>query len=211
MSPAVKAPGPSPTDIDRALGGDATAVRMLIGHLTPVVQARVARALMRRQGQSGGRSLRQEVEDLSQEVFCALFADKGKILRSWSPDKGASLANFVGLVAERQVASIMRSGKRSPWTEDPTLNADLDRAMGTTHGPEVQVASREMLERLLELLKGKLSPLGLNLFYSLYVEQKGVSEVQAQFQMTADAVYAWRSRLGKLIKQLAAQMQSDPA
>lgn len=199
----------TPTDIEHALGGDVTAVRLLISHLTPVIQARVARGLLRRQGQAGGRVLRQELEDLSQEVFCALFADGGRVLKSWQPDRGASLANFVGLVAERQVASILRSGKRSPWTEDPTEGADLDRALGATESAEVKIESKQLLQRLLDLLRAKLSPQGLQIFYSLYVEQRSVAEVQAEYGLSADAVYAWRSRLGKQVRLLAAQIQSD--
>src|SRR5687768_1618744 len=82
----------------------------------------VARGLARRMVKARGRDLRQEVEDLTQEVFVALFADDARALRLWDPARGASLANFVGLLAEREVASILRSGRRSPWTEDPTAS-----------------------------------------------------------------------------------------
>src|SRR5262245_51304251 len=112
----------TPEQVNAALGGDKGAIRALVAALSPVIQARVARALLRRRAASKARDIRQEVEDLTQEVFVALFADGGRTLREWSPSRGLSLLNFAGLVAEREVASIMRSGRRSPWTEDPTLN-----------------------------------------------------------------------------------------
>src|SRR5262245_29160958 len=85
----------------RALGGDETALSALVARLTPVIQARVARCLLRRAGAAGSR-LRQDVKDLVQEVFVALFEGRGRILLGWDPRRGLSLDNFVGLVAERQ-------------------------------------------------------------------------------------------------------------
>src|SRR5262245_1194983 len=115
-------PGPVPapyTDrarIEAALAGDEGAVRQLVDELGPVIQARVARALLRR---ASGRSVRQEVEDLTQEVFASLFEDDGRILRAWDETRGLSLKNFVGLVAGRQATSILRSGRTTPWRDDP--------------------------------------------------------------------------------------------
>src|SRR4051812_48339802 len=93
----------------RALEGDPIALSSLVATLTPVVQARVARTLLaRRSLLAGGRSVREEVEDLSQEIFLALFDRNARVLRSWEPERGLSLLNFVGLVAERQVLSFLR-------------------------------------------------------------------------------------------------------
>ena len=47
---------------------------------------------------SAGRDIRQEVEDLSQEVFLQLFAEGGRVLATWQPERGLTLLNFVGLV-----------------------------------------------------------------------------------------------------------------
>src|ERR1700742_4584307 len=106
----------------RALDGDQAALASLVAVLTPVIQARVARTLLaRRSFQSGGRSVRQEVEDLTQEVWVALFAREARVLRSWDAERGLSLPNFVGLVAERQVISFLRSGRRNPWKEEPSF------------------------------------------------------------------------------------------
>ncbi len=163
--------------------------------LTPVVQARVARGLLlRRQRAAAGRDVRQEVEDFTQEVFLALFDDDGRVLRSWNPERGLSLLNFVGLVAERQTVSILRNGKRSPWKEDPTLAAELDGEVPEP-GPERAAASRETLRLLLGRLREELSPLGRHLFELIFLRELPVKEVVGQTGMTSEAVYAWRSRL----------------
>lgn len=194
-------------NVRSALAGDPAAVRWLVAHLSPVIQARVARALLRRA--SGGRSTRQEVEDMTQEVFVALFEDGGKVLRSWEPERGMSLANFTGLVAERQVAAILRSGRRSPWTEDPTLSDELERPSDEALGPEARVASQELLTVLLDRVRAALSPKGLDLFERLYVREESVEVVCAATGMSQDAVYAWRSRLGKLVRTFVAEEMSD--
>ena len=52
--------------VSRALAVDAAAVRQLVDLLTPVIQRRAARALLRRPRRAD-RDIRQEVEDLAQE------------------------------------------------------------------------------------------------------------------------------------------------
>lgn len=194
--------------VERALAQERDALRSLVDVLTPVIQARVARALLRRAASASGRNIRQEVEDLTQEVFVSLFAERGKALRAWEPQRGLSLINFVGFLAERQVASILRTTRRSPWTEDPTLLEELD-GPAVDASAELRVASQQMLEALLDRLREELSPLGLSLFEQLFIQQRSVAEVCEQSGMSRDAVYAWQSRLGKLSRRLGAELSSD--
>ena len=186
----------------QALERDPKAVRALVKQLTPVIQARVARVLLRREGAARGRDVRQEVEDLAQEVFVGLFSQQAKTLRAWDPERGMSLRNFAGLVAERQTISILRSGKRSPWTEDPTLDEQFSATPDARPTPEAQTASRDLYCHLLDALRMRLSPLGLQLFEWLFIEQRTVEEICQLAHMKPGAVYAWRSRLAKLARQL---------
>ena len=68
--------------LERALAGHADSVRALVDRLTPIIQARVARALTRA-GRGSGRDARQEMEDLVQDVFATLFKADGKALKAW--------------------------------------------------------------------------------------------------------------------------------
>jgi RNA polymerase sigma-70 factor (ECF subfamily) len=198
--------------VRRALTGDQMALSRLVSALTPVVQARVARTLLaRRTRLAGGRNLRQEVEDLSQEVFLALFSRDGHVLRTWQAERGLSLENFVGLVAERQVLSFLRSGRRNPWKEDPLLAAEELEPEAPGSGPEEIVASREHLSLLVDRLHEELSPLGWRLFEMLFVQELSQAEVQAASGLSADAVYAWRSRLRRLAQKLLAEMSGSGA
>lgn len=196
--------------VRRAVAGSPDAVRTLVEKVAPVIQTRVARALLR-SDRARDRNARQEVEDLTQEVFASLFEDGGRALRAWNPSRGLSLANFVGFLAERQVLSILRSGRKSPWTEDPTLDEDLADLGPDVPGPDLRFASRELLVALLDRLRLELSPLGMQLFQLLYVEERSIEDVRAITGMQADAVYAWRSRLGKRVRRLAAELEAEAA
>ena len=193
--------------VARSLAGESPAVSLLVDRLTPVVQARVARRLLAH-GRGRERNVRQEVEDLVQEVFLQLFADNGRVLREWRPERGLSLENFVGLVAERQTISILRTGKRNPWKEDPTLSEELDRASPEA-SPEEAVASREGLRKVLDQLRESLSPLGWQLFDLIYLRELSVVEVEGQTGLSREAIYAWRSRLRRLARRLWIESTSN--
>lgn len=198
---------PTPADLERALAGDRSAITVLVDYLTPVIQARVARSLLRRP-HLRDYEVRQHVEDLSQEVFAALFAEDARVLRSWDPERGLSLLNFVGFVAERQVASILRIGKRNPWREDPTLTEELDSA-DPAADPHEAAVSRDVLQSLLRRLEERLSPLGRHLFDLIYLQEKTVAEVADETGLGSDAIYAWRSRLRRLARKILATLMSE--
>lgn len=190
--------------LERALSGDRAAQCKLVDLLTPVIQKRVARALLSwRQGAASGRDVRQEVEDLVQEVFVYLFKDNGRVLRTWKPDGGLSLLNFVGLVAQRRASWILR-GRLSPWHDEPTLDEDLDQP-GDDPGPEPIVASRETLRLLLGQMKEKLTPEGWQMFDLLFLQELSPEEVARKTGKSPAAVYKWQSRL----RQLARQIRDD--
>jgi RNA polymerase sigma-70 factor (ECF subfamily) len=216
----MSSPGaPSQLEPERALGsalsGDPVALRALVQGLMPTIHRRVAAALMRRRGAAFGTAqVDQEIGDLVQETFASLFADGAKALRAWDPGRGVPLVAFVGIIAEHQVASILRSGRRNPWSEQPTESEALDRiaegaAPASAGTIDTVVASRDLLARLLERLRAELTPRGLELFEMMYVESLEVEEVCSRTAMTPDAVYAWRSRLSKLVRRLAGELDSE--
>lgn len=192
-----------------AFDGDRAAMTELVEGIAPLIQARVARALLRRHSKAKGRSLRQDLEDLVQETFAALLAQQGRALRSWDPSRGLSFLNFVGFLAEREVGMVMRTGKRSPWTEDPTLDDTLVHLKGAVESHADRVESREMLSRLAQRLRERLSPQGRHYFQLLYVESRPVQSVAEETGVSLDALYAWRSRLGKVLRQLRDELLAE--
>jgi RNA polymerase sigma factor (sigma-70 family) len=205
------APDAMQEELREALAGNVAALNRLIHKLTPVIQSRVVRVLLRwSTGIAARRDVRQEVEDFTQEILLKLFADDAKVLRTWQPERGLSLINFVGLVAERQTVSILRNGKRSPWKEDPTLPEDFPPGPPESDSEEIAV-SREQLRLVLDRLKEELSPLGWHLFDLVYLQDLSVEEVARQTAMSSDAVYAWRSRLRRLARRLLEEQSENMA
>lgn len=204
---AVSAVSPAPTAelVARAIARDPEAVRALVKSVGPVVHGRVAKALMRRKStRDQRRDVAQEVGDLSQEVFLALFDDDARALRAWNPERGP-LGAFVALIADHQVFSIFRSGKRRPWSDDIDVIAEPEAVEADAKNPETRAASKEALDNLLDRLRAELTPKGFDLFTRLYIEEQSVETVCADLGMTVDAVYAWRSRLSKVVRGIAAR------
>jgi RNA polymerase sigma factor (sigma-70 family) len=195
--------------VEQALNGNAAAQTRLVALLTPVIQSRVARTLLARRFRlAGGRDVREEVKDLSQDVFVALFERDGRILRSWKPERGLSLENFVGLVAKCQVLSFLRS-RRNPWREDTSLAEDELDVETEEPGPEEIAVSREHLALLLDHLYEVLSPQGWQMFELLFVQDLSQAEVEALSGLSAEAVYQWKSRLRSMARKLEAELSGN--
>lgn len=189
--------------------GDAQAARWMVLKLSPLVQATVARRLLRARGR-GGWDARQEVKDFVQHVMVALFSDKARVLRSWEPSRGRSFTSFVCLVAEREVLSVLRSRSRNPWSEEPVeIDTDAEMGDGGEAGPESVVASREALAAIVRVIEERLKDRGLELFQLLVVEERSVEEVAEIAGMTAGAVYAWHGRFRRLVKEILQEQASD--
>jgi DNA-directed RNA polymerase specialized sigma24 family protein len=208
--------GPSSTSltkatVDAALAGDRRVLRELVTTLTPLVQTRVTRTVLRRRGTSAG-DVRAFVEDLVQDTFVALLHDRGKLLRTWNPERGLSLESFVGLVAEQRVLATLRSRRKNPWTEELAVDdADLDVADPHQAGPEALVSSRAALQSLFDEVRARLSPLGFELFMALVVREESAASVSERTKLSISAVHAWSSRLKRLVHALAASEVGEHA
>jgi DNA-directed RNA polymerase specialized sigma24 family protein len=177
------------------LSGQAASANALVRLLEPVVRGRVARILWRHR--SSVHPARQDVLDLTQEVFAALFADGGRVLRDWDVSRGLSLRNFAGLVAERTVLSTLR--KRERWSEELGGPATVEVNTAEPSG-ERTVISRDTLEKLFMRLRQTLSQERLELFHRLFVDEQSVEEIRDACDLTPNAIYQWRTRLGKLAR-----------
>jgi DNA-directed RNA polymerase specialized sigma24 family protein len=182
-----------------AVAREPESVRELVRRLTPEVQNAVAGVLLR----GRGASVRREVEDLTQEVFLALFDKQGAALVRWDPEAGMSLNGFVRLAARRLTISIVRSRVRNPFQHRLQDPADFDRAAAPDAAVEATLTSRQALLRLLDGMRSRLSPQGLEMFCRLFAWEQSVELVCQETGLGVEAVYQWRSRLKKLVRELA--------
>lgn len=182
-----------------AVAREPESVRELVRRLTPEVQSAVAGVLLR----GRGSSVRREVEDLTQEVFLALFDKQGAALVRWDPEAGMSLNGFVRLAARRLTISIVRSRVRNPFQHRLHDPADFERAAAPDAAVEATLTSRQALLRLLDGMRSRLSPQGLEMFCRLFAWEQSVELVCQETGLGVEAVYQWRSRLKKLVRELA--------
>jgi RNA polymerase sigma factor (sigma-70 family) len=190
--------------IEEALSGSTLALQQLVRLLQPVIHVRAARVLSRYAPQMNVVA-RQEIADMTQEVFTALFANQGRILRDWDPRRGASLKNFIGLVAERHVSALLRSKQRMPLdAASPDVEASHESI-----SPERRLISQQTLSSVLQRLRSAVSPLGFQIFVQLYVEERSVAEVSESDGLTVAALHQWQSRLRKTASEILADLQRD--
>ncbi len=186
----------------QALLGDTNALQSLLNELASTIRARVFRILVRQAARGKNRDMQQEVEDLTQDVLLLLISNDASALRGWDPSRGCSLVNYVGIIAEREAIRVVRSGKKNPFRMVPTPQEDLDKASGWS-GPESSAVARDFSRKLRNRLESELSPQGKSIFEMLFLELKPVEHVCEAVGMQPDAVYAWRSRLMKRMRELS--------
>jgi len=182
-------------------------MRALVRRLAPVIERRVASTLWQR---SVRGDIRQEIRDKTQDVFLSLLDSGGKALLAWDPARGTSLEGFVSLLAHRQVISLLRNGSVTPWREEFAELHTIEASAAGAPTAEQVVGSREHLRLLLDAVRERLSPLGLEIFQRLIVDETPIDELSVKLGMTMQALYQWRSRLLKLARQLTAEILIQP-
>lgn len=188
--------------VARAIAQSPEALRELMQRCAPVIRHRVTRALRARAAQAGAETRRSDVLDLTQEIFVILLDREARVLRSWDPERGLSLLNFVGLVAEREVRAVLSSGRRSAWAERPTEPLALSEA-SRADGLEAEVSARQQVTQLLESVRGQLTPKGVQMFKALFVDERPIDDVAREFETTPSALYTFRSRLRQKLTDLS--------
>lgn len=191
--------------VERALEGDRPALKQLLHCIGPIIERQAAKVLLASRARRE-RGVREDVEDLAQEVLVHLFAKRGAALRTWDPARG-KLEPFVAAVARNQTYSLLRSRSRSPFSEDATTSDKLEKAGGTaSEDPEQLSAARKKLGQLELALRQRLSPQGFEIFRKLFVSQQSVEEVCQETGLSVEAIYKWRSRMRQTAREVEQQL-----
>lgn len=190
--------------IDRALAGELSAIEGLVRDLLPVIRARVRRRL-------AGALPDAELEDVAQEVWVKLVASDGRELRRYDASRGASLANYVGLIAEREAGNYLanrRAKKRGfGFLRAASLEAvETERALPSA---ENAIADKELLSRLVEHLDDQLPPKGRAVFRFLYRDEQTIDETATILGVTSQVVYNWQHKIRTLARAFCQDVTRD--
>jgi RNA polymerase sigma factor (sigma-70 family) len=174
-----------------ALAGTREARDRLFAAYAPVVHAAINRYLTFR-----GRGRTDLADDLTHEVFLALFLDDGRRLRNFEGRNGCSFAGWLRVVAVRMTIDELRRDRRMVSLDDDgatmtelrrTLRSDTDDPERTAEGADLAAKLRDAIASLgpkdrllveLHLLRGASLP-----------------AVATALGVTANAAYVRKSRV----------------
>jgi DNA-directed RNA polymerase specialized sigma24 family protein len=189
---------------------EAASQRALVDWVGPVVRVRVGRTLVRWSGVTRRHLTPHDVEEVAQDVMALLFANNARILRSWDSQRGLSFRNYVGLVTERVATRLLQVRNRQlcfRGTERAIVSETEVEDSGL--GPEALLAAREYVAVLVGRIRHELSPRGGELFELLILDERPVEEVCNLTGLSRDAAYTWRSRLARLARHVAREVENE--
>lgn len=173
------------------LAGEPGAADRMVATFGGVVRDAISRFLGMRL-----RSRLDLAEDLSHEVFLALFADDGRKLRTYSGRHGCSFAGWLKVVAVRLTIDRLRREARSVALDDDTPRMlELRRTLRSdAPGPEETMQGVEAAERLGQAL-AELGPKDRLLAELHLVRGRSLDDVARVLGVTMNAAYVRKSRI----------------
>jgi DNA-directed RNA polymerase specialized sigma24 family protein len=191
------------------LNGDRNAVAELIRRYSGTIRHRIVRTLYEWNVVQRQRGVLNYVDDLVQEVWVSVFADRARLLREWDPSV-ATLEALLAVVAQRRAADLLRSKKRSPLTEKPTEHEDLNLLSEKAVDPEEPTFPPQALADLEMELARSGSPRDIRLYNSI-LKEESVEDICRREKMTRDAVYAWKMRFINRARGWLSKLSKDDA
>lgn len=150
-----------------------------------------------------------EVEDLVHEVWIELFADDARRLRAYDPRRGGSLTSWVRLVADRELATVLRRKSahkrgaavvRIPVTDDlPAPSPDA----------EAWLIATDLGTRLTAHIHRSLSTAGRRVFYSTLAADRSCSEMAVELGVSVQVVYNWQHRIRRIARTFVERTNAE--
>jgi len=189
--------------VRRVLSGAPGSARALVERIRPAVHAEIGQ-LLTRVAPVHGRSARQELEDLVQDAYVALFDRAKRRLAGWDPARGCTLDSYVRMVARTRALDVLRSRRRTPWKDEEPPEA-LETSTDDGRPLDERLLARDTLLALDRQLHELLAPRDYSLFVSVFVEELPTADIAAAIGLTPGAVYQWSSRFRRhMLPRLAA-------
>ncbi|MBV1861631.1 MAG: sigma-70 family RNA polymerase sigma factor [Nannocystaceae bacterium] len=186
----------TPASVGRAFAGGSPRADALARALLVLLPPLAARELIPWSGHYR-RSPASLGEDIVQDVMLKLFAEGGRVLRAWDPERGLSLRGFLRRVVRFHVLQLFRSSAKNPW-RDRLTESHLEVADEDSDA----ILHQLWLWEVRDLLLAEESDHGRALYIGLFVEHRSAEDVGEQHNMSRDAVYQWRSRFKRRASRL---------
>lgn len=192
----------------RLTNGDTDAQRTAARRFAPIIRKSVMRILGARRGASAQLERDIEHEDLVQDVIMAILDPELALIARWDSTRGTSLDGYVAAIASHTARAHLRRFRREQrlretWGE--VQERQTSSLPNTSHRSE---AARD-IESLLAYVGSWLDPRSASLFQALCVNQEPLHEVCHRFQLSRNAVYAFRFRVRKHLESSAWLTESD--
>ncbi len=197
-----RAPMPDPTPEPREdpgiepliaayLAGEPDAGDRIVAAFGGVVRDAIGRFLAMRL-----RTRLDLVDDLTHEVFLALFAEGGRKLRTYAGRHGCSFGGWLKVVAVRlTIDRLRREARLVPLDDDTPRMLELRRTLRTdAPGPEEAMQGVEAAERLAQAL-AELGPKDRLLAELHLIRGRSLDDVASVLGVTINAAYVRKSRV----------------
>ena len=174
-----------------ALAGAPEARDRLFTAYAPVVHAAINRYLALR-----GRGQTDLADDLTHEVFLALFLDDGRRLRNFEGRNGCSFAGWLRVVAVRLTIDVLRRDRRMvSLDDDGTAMTELRRTLRSDSGdPERAAEGADLAAKLRDAI-ASLGPKDRLLVELHLLRGASLPAVATALGVTANAAYVRKSRV----------------
>ena len=204
-----RAEGTDPTTelLQACIQGDTSARARLVEEYSGIVAYGVSVIFQ----QFGRPCRREEIEDLSQDVFVALFDQDARKLRQYQGRNGCSLASWIRVVANRMTIDRLRREGRTVSLDDPD-SGEMRRLRETGQdgrpGPESQAEAGQRSRVIREMVS--MLPPKDQLFVQLhYFQELPIEEVAATIGITPNAAYVRKMRLHDKLRKLIGPARGD--
>jgi RNA polymerase sigma-70 factor (ECF subfamily) len=121
-----------------------------------------------------------------------------------------SLLNFVGMIARRRAAAILRSGRQSAWAERPTPDAPSVAPFESHDAAETRQIHREEVRQIWWYFATELSVRQLAMLRALVLDERSIDEVSTTFDVSPNAIYTFRSRMKRRARDFCCELHALP-
>jgi RNA polymerase sigma factor (sigma-70 family) len=177
------------------------AISIANGLLLRVLRQHARREISRRGGS------RQDVEDLTQEAFIALWKNDAQELKKWDPTRDPSFVRFAGFVAKRKMTKYLHRQRTRQSYLVQTGVFEHHVPVACARSPEEVVIVRLFLEKLLVRLFDGLEPKSLELFQLSILEERSAAGACHELGCAPNVVHKRLSRLRNTMRAVALEIE----